>query len=74
MDRAVDDLDTLLGEPEVPPAYDPTNDRERVEPLPDEGPLSTLHLLTHLPKHPDCKVCQEAKAQRRPGRRVKRGP
>eukprot|EP00975_Prorocentrum_lima_P028463 5982529-Prorocentrum_lima.AAC.1 len=38
------------------------------------GPLPTLHLLTHLPKHPDCKVCRKAKAQRRPVRRVKRGP
>eukprot|EP00975_Prorocentrum_lima_P068270 12919737-Prorocentrum_lima.AAC.1 len=66
MDQADDDPDPPLGEPEVPPAYDPADDEGQAEPLPTEGPLSTLHLLTHLPKHPDCKVCQEAKAQRRP--------
>eukprot|EP00975_Prorocentrum_lima_P071567 12938436-Prorocentrum_lima.AAC.1 len=40
----------------------------------DEGPNSPRHPLTHLPKHPDCDVCQKAKAQRRPGRRVNGGP
>eukprot|EP00975_Prorocentrum_lima_P033748 7084326-Prorocentrum_lima.AAC.1 len=47
--------DPVLGEPEVPPAYDPADDEVRVEPIPNGGPLSTEHLLTHLPKHPDCK-------------------
>eukprot|EP00975_Prorocentrum_lima_P048901 10229769-Prorocentrum_lima.AAC.1 len=69
MDQVTDDPDPPDGELEVPPVYDPADDAERAAPPPEEGPLSTLHSLTHLPKHPDCKVCQEAKAQRRPGRR-----
>ena len=34
-------------------------------------PMSLHHLLTHLPKHPDCKVCQQAKLQRRPHKKIK---
>eukprot|EP00975_Prorocentrum_lima_P046690 9759175-Prorocentrum_lima.AAC.1 len=69
MEEEAEDPDPPIGDPEVPPAYDLAYDDEEPMPPPDEGPNSTLHLLAHPPKHPDCKVCQEAKAQRRPGRR-----
>ena len=40
----------------------------RVSQLPD--PMSIQHLMTHLPKHPDCPECQKAKLKQAHCRRV----
>ena len=40
----------------------------RLSKLPD--PMSLQHLMTHLPKHPDCPDCQKAKLKHAHCRRV----